>query len=547
MIMVILGCAQNNKLPYIGEISSPIFKKNILTETERRVWHHKDILEDSLPGISLKKAYKEILREEKGKNIIVAVLDTEIDIYHEDLRDHIWKNTDEIPNNGLDDDQNGYIDDVNGWNFLGNDRGENIIYANLECTRIIKKYKNQFEGKTIDDFEGAQQTLFREYNEAKAHYDSQLKSALSAQKYGNFLVDTYPKSKALLKAIYPDEDYTVEALDSMYNFYKDKDKEKSKLIYYMADYIKYKLTQKWINDYKAKADAKINTTYNESYVDREILGDDPEDLNSKQYGNNRVSGNLDIFYHGTLVAGLIAANRNNDIGIDGITEHVKIMPVCISAEGNEHDKDIALGIRYAVDNGAKVINMSFGKDFSLHKEWVLEAIRYAAENEVLIVSSSGNSSYNLEEYNNYYPIDNIDNGEEVSDNFLLVGSISRHVDKNLLSYYSNYSNIDVDVFAPGENMYTTLPKNEYKYDSGTSLASAITSGVAALIRSYYPKLSASEVKHIIMASGVAYDIEVEVTQEDGTKTMLPFSELSKSGKVVNAYNALLMAEEVSKE
>jgi subtilisin family serine protease len=335
-------------------------------------------------------------------------------------------------------------------------------------------------------------------------------------------------------------------LDRLYSKYKKSNTELANQAYFISDCIKYNLSEKWIYDYKKEVDNKIKKTYNLNYYDRKNIDSKPDDISFINYGNPYISKNMDEFYHGTLIAGLIGANRGNAIGINGITNNVKIMPLAISSNGEEHDKDIALAIRYAVDNGAEIINMSFGKNFSLYKEWVFEAIKYAEKSNVLIVSSAGNSSYNLNEYNNYYPNDNIENQEEVANNFLLVGSISNKLDNSFLSYYSNYGNIDVDIFAPGETIYTTLPSNKYKYDNGTSLASAITSGVAALIFSYYPNLTASQVKHILMDSGLEYTIEVNTpTKEDKNKTT-PFNQLSKSGKVLNAYNALLMAAEISK-
>mgnify|MGYP001803461113 CR=1 FL=1 len=276
---------------------------------------------------------------------------------------------------------------------------------------------------------------------------------------------------------------------------------------------------------------KINVDFNE----RTILNEDSNDILDTDYGNNNVSGNIHRYSHATKVAGIIKE------------DFIKLMPLAIASQGDTHDKDIALAIRYAVDNGANIINMSFGKFYSLHKEWVFEALKYAENRNVLIVSSAGNKSYNLNEINNYYPNDNINNGEEIADNFLLVGVSSAFPNENLFASYSNYGDIDVDTFAPGEEVYTLLPKNKYEYDGGTSLAAAITSKVAALILSYYPNLTASQVKHIIMDSGVEYTFPVKTATREDKNKMTPFNELSKSGKIVNAYNALIMADSISKQ
>ncbi len=510
-------------------------------------WHFKDIKIDTLPGISLERAYDSLLQNKKGKEVIVAMIDTEIDINHEELENAIWKNNNEIPNNGIDDDKNGYIDDIHGWNYIGNLKGENIIYSNKECVRIIQKYQTKFEGKKEKDIPYKDKNNYELYSSAKKYYDNKLKNAKSDQEYGNFLFNGYPKAKKAMKELFPKEDYTTKMLDSIYTKYKKSNVEIANHAYFISDCIKYNLSEKWIKDYKRGADNKVQKTYNLEYYDRKNIDDKADDINFINYGNSYISNNIDEFYHGTLIAGLIRANRFNDLGMKGITNNIKIMPLAISSNGEEHDKDIALAIRYAVDNGAKIINMSFGKEFSLHKEWVFDAIKYASESNVLIISSAGNLSYNLNEYNNYYPNDNLENLEEVANNFLLVGSVSNKLDSSFLSSYSNYGNIDVDIFAPGEHIYTTLPHNKYKYSNGTSLASAITSGVAGLLYSYYPNLTASQVKHILMDSGLEYTFKVKTPTKEDKNKMTPFNQLSKSGKVVNAYNALLMAEEISKK
>ncbi|MCG2612222.1 S8 family serine peptidase [Flavobacterium sp. SM15] len=254
---------------------------------------------------------------------------------------------------------------------------------------------------------------------------------------------------------------------------------------------------------------------------------------------------IKLQHHSTKVAGVISSNRFNKIGAIGFSVKIKIMPLNISPIGDEHDKDIAKAICYAVDNGAKVINMSFGKGFSAEKELVLDAIKYAEKHEVLIVHSAGNNSYNID-FNPFFPNDIGYDGEsvEISTNFINVGSTSRRLDSTFVSGFSNYGKQNVDLFAPGEEIYTTAPGNKYVFDSGTSLAAPMVSGTAALIWLYYPNLSAKEVKQIIMNSGTAYDLEVLVPGKKGVKAH--FSELSKSGKVLNVYNAMKLAKKISK-
>ncbi|MNQ61141.1 Cell wall-associated protease precursor [compost metagenome] len=286
----------------------------------------------------------------------------------------------------------------------------------------------------------------------------------------------------------------------------------------------------------------MNLNYNE----RLPIGDNPTIL-EKGYGNNNVSNTIKgvrtIQDHNTMVSGIIAGNRTNGKGIKGIAQNVEIMPLNISPSGDEHDKDITMAIRYAVDNGAKIINMSFGKEFSMHEDWVVEAFKYAEEHNVLLVHSAGNDSQSVDE-NDSYPRDiSYDESKEICSNFINVGSITHKLDSTFVSDFSNYGKQNVDLFAPGDEIYTTGAGNIYKTESGTSFSAPMVSGTAALIWSYYPKLSVSEVKQIIMDSGTAYDLEVLVPGEEGKK--VPFSELSKSGKVLNVYNAMQLAEKVS--
>ncbi|WP_103864364.1 S8 family serine peptidase [Aquimarina sp. I32.4] len=540
--LLLVGCSKVKVVHYrqpsiiiLDSVSTPISGKVL------KNWYQKDIIKDTIPGISLEKVYTELSFSD-SKNIIIAVIDTEIDINHEDLKDQIWINNKEIPNNNIDDDSNGYIDDINGWNFIGGKNG-NIIYSNYEVVRIIREYQDKFEGKKENEITSSDKEDFSLYQKAKNVYDEQLKLAKEDQEHGNFLFENYPKSKALLKTFFPLENYNLSQVDSLYNVY-EHDKELKKLIYFMSDFLEYELSEEWINDYKKHADLKVSKTLNLDFNDREILGDNPKDLNDENYGNGNVSGNLDEFYHGTVVAGVIGATRNNNIGIDGISNNLKIMSLNISSNGEEHDKDISLAIKYAVDNGAKIINMSLAKNFSLHQEWVQEAIHYASEKDVLIIHAASNENTDIDK-TLVYPNDIDSKGNEFVDNFITVGSISNKLSKDFRSYFSNYGKTNVDIFAPGDEIFTTEIKNSYGFHSGTSMATAIVTGISSLLRSNYPDLSASQIKEILMKSGTLYNFNVEINQKDESKKIIPFSELSKSGSVVNAYNALLMAEQVS--
>jgi cell wall-associated protease len=508
------------------------------TPEQLKNWQLKDIQLDCLPGVSLERAYSELLKDKEGEEVIVALLDDHIDLNHENLKDQIWVNRDEIPNNGLDDDGNGYVDDVNGWNFTGNAKGEQVIYMNNEVIRILRYVNSIAKTEVLEmskDSYLKSDSLIVKINQ---EYEKEADLAKRKQDYGAFLIKGYKEARKALRKYFPDENYTIEKLDEI----KTSDSMLGRHIYYMKDYIKYELSEEWIADYKKEADSLKEKVWNLDYNERTaIIGDNPDDVTDIYYGNNQVGTHLEYFKHSTQVASVIAAKGADSSGVKGVSDRIKIMPVCVSTEGNEHDKDIAVGIKYAVDNGAKVINISLGKMFSLHSDWVFDAFKYAEEHGVLIVSSAGNSNFDLNTENDYFFNDNIDNGKEVSSNFLLVGSSSRQLNENLKSSFSNYGTIDVDLFAPGDSIYVAYPDNKYLFNSGTSLASAITSGVAALIFSYYPHLNANDVKQILMQSGVAYNLKVNIAARDEEPKLVPFSEISKTGRVLNAYNAILLA------
>ncbi|MCV9930459.1 S8 family peptidase [Flavobacterium sp. LS1R49] len=533
--------------------------KNELTPLELQTWYQKDYLLDEIPGISLDKWYGQNKKKYK-RNVIIAVLDTQIDINHEDLQGQIWKNDKEIPNNGIDDDHNGYIDDVNGWSFIGAKSGSHAVWGNSEYVRLIRELDSKFYGKNEDQISFQELSNYKEYQRAIKVYEKENIS------YGRWLsslnhsILVYPIIKDTLKHFFPKEDYTYPQLDSMYKKYKinDKtyrqmresnDKDLAALIYYMMINIRNdEKTLEVIKKNQAELDSIVNRNLNKNFNDRAIIGDNPNIL-EKGYGSSNVSiskkGIKNIQGHCTKVAGIIGANRSNNIGVKGFSNNIKIMPLNISYSGDENDKDIAMAIYYAVDNGAKVINMSFGKEFSVHQQWVSDAFKYAENQDVLLVHGSGNEGFNVDE-NPYYPSDNnFDGTAEICNNFINVGSNSVRLDGTFVSSFSNYGKQNVDLFAPGEQIYTTIIGSAYKSDSGTSLAAPMVSGTAALIWSYYPNLTVQEVKQIIMDSGTAYDLEVIVP---GTKDKkVPFSELSKSGKVLNLYNAMQLAEKVSKK
>lgn len=499
------------------DTTSRYTKKIPLTENELQRWSHLDLEKDSIPGMSVDKAYSELLKDKKGTKVIVAVIDSGVDIDHPDLKGAIWTNPKEIANNKKDDDKNGYVDDIHGWNFLGDSYDET-----LEMTRILKKGDDGSET----------------YKKALADHTAEYKKMMSYKQPVDML---YEADKTIREELKKD-DYTLEELKNVASVKYKLYQSKSILLAYAAD-----VGEKFREDltsFKDHVYGNLNYKLNIDFDGRKVVGDNPEDFNDRKYGNNKVYGsNKENTEHGTHVAGIIAQKRNNNIGGDGVANNVEIMAIRAVPNGDEYDKDIALAIRYAVDNGAKVINGSFGKDFSPHAEWVWEALKYAESKDVLFVHAAGNDGKDIDVEPNF-PTDSKDKNTEIVSNFLQIGALNYEYGEKIIADFSNYGTKNVDIFAPGVKIYATLPNGKYKYLQGTSMASPNTAGVAALIRSHYPNLKASQVKEIIMQSGTPIDMIVNVG-ENGEKRN--FSEASVSGKIVNAFNALKMAEEVSKQ
>jgi subtilisin family serine protease len=506
----------------IENIDSTPLKVHSLTEKELQSWGHKDLVTDTIPGMSIDKAYAEIIKGKKGKKVVVAVLDSGIDIDHEDLDDVIWTNKKEIPNNGKDDDKNGYIDDIHGWNFLGDSYNEN-----MELTRIVKigpSHPNYAAAKAEMDEE------YQKYRGLKMQFDQIVKSV--------------EETNRALKAYLKKDDCTLEDLNSIQTTDKTIIEHvlNAKRLLAVGEVNSLNQVERDIKDSVESITDRLNYHLNTSFTGRTPVGDDPNDITDTGYGNGNVKNTVKTESHGTHVTGIIAAERNNGKGMNGVANNVEIMAIRTVPNGDEYDKDVALAIRYAVDNGAKIINTSFGKYYSLHPEWVRDAIVYAEQNNVLIVNAAGNENIDLD-VKSVFPNDQTLTGNEISSTFLTVGALKNRYGSQMVAGYSNYGQSNVDIFAPGSQIYSTVPGNEYEYIGGTSMAAPGVAGVAALILSQYPKLTAKQVKQIIMQSGIPINRNVVVDQ---SKAAIPFSQTSRTGKIANAYNALILADKVSR-
>lgn len=512
-------------------------------------WYLKDPSLDHTPGASIEKAYDSLLKGRPSKTVIVAVLDGGVDIEHEDLKAVIWKNPGEIEGNGIDDDHNGYIDDIHGWNFIGGKEG-NVKEDTYEITREYVRLRDKFADMDEKKIPKADKKDYVHYLDLKSKFEKRkAKEAdeydLAKQQYRLyqnieknilFSIDTLTvvlkKDKLTVHDVEnfkPSEPALLFSKGLLMRMLKSTEKndldslqmEISSTVSYFKSLVDYYST---IVDYG----------YNEEFNSRLIVGDSVQNFLQKYYGNNDVKG--PDAEHGTHVAGTIAADRKNEIGIKGIADNVRIMPVRVVPNGDERDKDVANGIRYAADNGARIINMSFGKSYSPQKKVVDDAVKYAIGKGVLLIHASGNDNQDIEknpDYPNRYFLD----GTQAK-GWLEVGASTWNADENFVADFSNYGKKTVDLFSPGKEIYATIPDNEYKNLNGTSMAAPIVSGVAAMLMSYFPDLTAVQVADIIKKSTRKFD-GLKVKRPGGGK--VNFSELSNTGGLINAFDAARMA------
>jgi len=518
-------------------------------------WHLLDKEKDGFYGISLAKAY-EFIREKKlkSKTVIVADLDTGIDTAQEDLHNILWTNPKEIPGNGIDDDHNGYVDDIHGWNFLGGKDGRNVKDDSPEGTRVYYAYKQRFENKDFDP-----STLSPEDKEVYAMWSDAKKKLMGDGTESGVdlvilrkVVAACIKSDSILQKAMGKTEYTGNDLDSFKTTTTEARSAKSVLMFlFREDKIMDMTNTEFLSEYKEladgeerKADAKLNPPKEYRH---DIVQDDETNINDRYYGNNDLMADDPV--HGTHVSGIIAAERDNGKGMNGIADNVRIMEVRVIPNGDEHDKDIALGIRYAVDNGAKVINMSFGKSFSPQKAWVDDAVRYAESKGVILIHAAGNESENVDSVANF-PNPVFKDNKGTASNWITVGASSDPLAeadfKSYTASFSNYGKKQVDVFAPGTKIYSTLPGgNKYGNLNGTSMAAPVVAGIAALIMEYFPNLSPAQVKHCIEKSVVAPNSKVK--KPGSTDEMVNLSELCRTGGITNAYGAIKLAYALDEE
>jgi subtilisin family serine protease len=500
---------------------SPVSRTRPLAEKEKFNWAHLDPFQDTVPGMSIDRAYAELIKKRKGQPTLVAIIDSGIDLAHEDLKEALWKNPKEIAGDGIDNDQNGYVDDVHGYNFLGESSDEQLEFVRI----IAKKLGDPILQK-----------------KASALYETEFAAAKASVPQFEQIEKFINAAHQTLQKKLGKESYTLKDLES----YVPEGEEEERAIWMvnqvlvMGQDIPSALAdlREGIAYYQSRLDFNLNLEFD----GRKPVGDNPYDIQDKTYGNGNPNNRKETESHGTHVAGILAANRATKKGVKGVAQGVQVMALRAVPDGDEYDKDIALAIRYAVDQGAKVINASFGKKLSPNAAWVQEALQYAAAKDVLFVHAAGNDGVNLDDpENSNYPNDQYSQmPSPMNDNYLTVGALTPNYGPGMIASFSNYGKQSVDIFAPGEEIYSTLPVDSYGFEGGTSMAAPAVAGMAAVIRSLYPQLSAVQVKGVILDSGLSIPFQVRVGDQE-----LTLEDLCTSGKIANLYTALLLADQLA--
>jgi subtilisin family serine protease len=535
--LIFFAIALMTTLPFytFAQTDSTNSADSISSKTAPNNWFELDRTTTGYYGISLDKAY-DFLKGKKSQTVIVAVIDSGVDTLHEDLKPILWHNPGEIPGNGIDDDKNGYVDDIYGWNFIGGKDGRNVHQDSYEAARIYWKLKDKYD-KLIDttSINADQKAEYATYLKAKDAVTNGIDQAQLLQMQR--ILPVLEKGDSVIAKDLGKKEFLIKDVKGYTSDYQDAKIATAIYLNIGKGNNNYDISnQDILNELRGEVrKGEAAFTPPEDFRN-EIVKDDPNDINDRYYGNNDVMAGTPS--HGTHCSGIIAAVRNNGLGMNGVANNVRIMMIRAVPNGDEHDKDIANAIRYAVDNGAKVISMSFGKSFSPQKNWVDDAVKYAESKDVLLVHAAGNDAKNIDSTDNY-PNAVYQDKSGVANNFITVGASGDPTNGGFTASFSNYGKNSVDVFAPGVNIYSSLPGgNNYGNYSGTSMATPVVAGVAALIRGYFPDLTAVQVKQVIDKSATPQTDKVKLP---GTNDLVNLSDISKTGGEINAYNAVKLA------
>lgn len=494
-------------------------------EKPNKAWHLMSVLDNkNTAGIAANQAYQ-LVGSKEAKPVVVAILDSGIDTLHEDLVANLWVNEDEIPNNGIDDDNNGFIDDVHGWNFLGGDTST-VLYENMELVRMYRDLEaKRWKG---EDFTPEEKTL---YDKTKADYLKRKKEAEAEHKQVKEFLDAYATAHGVVANMVGKADYTIDDVARL----KPENERQQRSVGLLLYMNSVDLTPEGLKEYYKHAEVKLKYHLNTEYNGRIAIGDDPNSWNDSIYGNNDIMGGDPS--HGTHVAGIVGAIRNNNVGSDGIAPNVKIMVVRCVPDGDEYDKDVANAILYAVRNGSQVINMSFGKYYSPHSDWVTNAIKVAEAKGVIVVHAAGNDAKNNDS-TEHYPV------YKTGANSPLYFEIGAHKNttkkKGYVAPFSNYGPQTVDLFAPGFDIYAPVPGGDkYDYNSGTSMAAPVVTGAIAFLLSYFPDVPPAQIKQVLTQNGNAY-AKLQVYKPldgQGKPEKVRFDALCIEGKTLNLEKA----------
>ena len=514
------------------------FAQDKMQNNDLKTWYHKDFSTTNVYGVNTDNAYKFL--ESKGlkpRTIVVGVLDSGVEVDHPGLINNMWKNPNEIPNNGIDDDKNGYVDDIYGWNFIGGKTAD-VDADNLEVTRMVKKYQPIFEGTDSAKNRANQAKMPEEYaiyQKSKKLYDEKGSEAKQYYHYFSGFNNAIPSivktlngktlTKANLATIKPasqEDSRNLQILNSLVQDAGNVGKTPKEV---------EELLRKEIEGALKHYESQATKHYNLDFDPRaEIVGDNYDNYNEKHYGNNHYEG--PDASHGTHVSGIIAGLPHGNEAQYGVAHKVaKIMTVRAVPDGDERDKDVANAIRYAVDNGAKILNMSFGKAVSPGKKHVWEAMKYAEKKGVLLVKAAGNENQNIGE-NEYFPTNFMKQSDEKPfvSNMIVVGA-STNNSQNLRARFSNYNGKMVDVFAPGQEIYSTVPDAKYEYLQGTSMASPVVAGAAAVLWAYIPSLTPQQIKEALVKTVNKSTVNANVDSNAN------FDQISVAGGVIDLYKA----------
>lgn len=488
-------------------------------------WQLLDPTADGVAGISLRRAERELLGGRAPlRQVVVAVIDGGVDTAHTDLASVLWTNTREQPANGRDDDNNGYADDTWGWNFIGGAKGD-VNWDTLELTRQHAQCLALPAAGVADSTRTRCTDIATRYTAKRAELQAQAGQIKAVD-------DLMTRTARTLRAALGGDSLTAQRVEALAAT-SDSVRNARSMFLRMAQ---AGISPEAIAEAKDDIEGQLTYGYNTEFNPRAIVGDDPTNLAERRYGNRNVTG--PNAKHGSHVAGIIAAARNGT-GIDGVAAGARIMAVRAVPDGDERDKDVAAAIRYAADNGAHIINMSFGKGISPDKGAIDEAVRYAVSKGVLLVHAAGNDGANLATEPNF-PQPTYSSGGR-AETWIEVGASSWKGGEHLAAPFSNYGKEQVDVFAPGEDILSTVPGGGYSRQSGTSMAAPVVSGLAAVLMGHFPSLTASQVKRIIMESATSYK-DAMVVRPGTPDEKVPFGSLSRTGGVVNAWAAIKAAQ-----